>query len=284
MKMKGAMQKRERMNKLLLTLACLVALCIRASAQRPPWIRGDMPQQSNASYYFKVTQGEGRTRTEARQNALLELVGELSRSQGVIIKGQDILQTLSESRNGSYNETTRQQSLYRFETEGFNTCFDVADEYYEGNSCWLLFEVAYNPARVRFDKVEFTTDYKGSALWRSLIVPGWGQMYKRSMGKGITILSLQVATIAGICACSNLSNSYYDKAKTARNNSVRESYLDKGANYRNVRNVFIGAAGAVYVYNLIDALAGKGAKRYKKVQISPYMGMDAKGLSFNITF
>lgn len=272
------------MNKFLLILVCLTVVCGRAYSQRPPWMRGDMPKQSNASYYFKMTQGEGRTQTEARNNALLELVGELSHSQGVIIKGQDILQSLSESRNDVYNETARQQSLYRFETEGFNACFDVADEYYEGNSCWLLFEVAYNPARVRFDKVEFTTDYKGSALWRSMIVPGWGQMYKRSMGKGVAILSAQVATIAGICVCSNLSNSYYDKAKTARNNSVRESYLDKGANYRNVRNVFIGAAGAVYVYNLIDALAGKGAKRYKKVQVSPYMDMDAKGLSFNITF
>lgn len=271
------------MNKLGLILVCLTVVCGRAYSQRPPWMRGDMPKQSNASYYFKVTQGEGRTQTEARNNALLELVGELSRSQGVIIKGQDILQSLSESRNGVYNETTRQQSLYRFETEGFNACFDVADEYYEGNSCWLLFEVAHNPARVRFDKVEFTTDYKGSALWRSMIVPGWGQMYKRSMGKGVAILSAQVATIAGICICSNLSNSYYDKAKTARNNSVRESYLDKGANYRNVRNVFIGAAGAVYVYNLVDALAGKGAKRYKKVHFSPYMDMEAKGLSLNIT-
>ncbi len=271
------------MNKLLLILVCLTAVCGRVSAQRPPWMRGDMPKQSNASYYFKVTQGEGRTRTEARENALLELVGELSRSQGVMIKGQDILQTLSEGRNGSYSETTRQQSLYRFETEGFKTCFDVADEYYEGNTCWLFFEVAYNPEQVRFDKIEFTTDYKGAAFWRSMIVPGWGQMYKRSTGKGIAILSAQVATIAGICVCSNLSNSYYDKAKTARNNSVRESYLDKGANYRNVRNVFIGAAGAVYVYNLVDALVGKGAKRYKKVHFNPYAGPMGQGLSLNIT-
>ena len=278
------MQKRERMNKLLLTLACLVALCIRVSAQRPPWIRGDMPQQSNASYYFKVTQGEGRTRTEARQNALLELVGELSRSQGVIIKGQDILQTLSESRNGSYNETTRQQSLYRFETEGFNTCFDVADEYYEGNSCWLLFEVAYNPARVRFDKVEFTTDYKGSALWRSLIVPGWGQMYKRSMGKGIAILSAQVATIAGICACSNLSKNYENKALSEWNNSIREAYNDKSASYRNIRNACIVAAGAVYIYNLVDAIVAKGAKRYRKRQLTfaPYADTYSQGISFCI--
>lgn len=271
------------MNKLLLLLICLSAVYGQAYSQRPPWMRGDMPKQSNASYYFKITHGEGSTQTEARNNALLELVGELSRSQGVLITGQDILENLSVSRNGAYNESTRQQSLYRFETEEFKTCFDVVDEYYENSSCWLLFEVAFNPEQVRFDKVEFTTDYKGSALWRSMIVPGWGQMYKRSMGKGITILSLQVVTIAGICMCSNLSNSYYNKAYSSRNNSTRESYLDKGANYRNVRNGFIAAAGAVYVYNLVDAIAGKGAKKYKKVHFNPYIGPNAQGLSLNIT-
>ena len=119
------------MNRLVWILVCLTALCGRAYSQRPLWMRGDMPKQSNASYYFKVTQGEGHTHTEARENALLELVGELSRSQGVMIKGQDILENLSQNRNGSYYDTTRQQSLYRFETEGFNACFDVADEYYE---------------------------------------------------------------------------------------------------------------------------------------------------------
>ena len=272
------------MNKWLWILVCLIAVYGRAYSQRPPWMHGDMPKQSNTSYYFKVTQGEGRTQTEARNNALLELVGELSRSQGVIIKGQDILQNLSENRNGVYNETTRQQSLYRFETEGFNTCFDVADEYYEGNSCWLLFEVAHNPARIRFDKVEFTTDYKGSALWRSMIVPGWGQMYKRSMGKGIAILSTQVATIAGICVCDNLSKNYYNKAITEQNNSVREIYNDKSASYRNVRNGCILAAGAVYIYNLVDAIAAKGAKRYKKshLTLAPYANNDSQGLSFCI--
>lgn len=271
------------MNKLLIVLVCLASMCEQAYSQRPPWMRGDMPKQSNMSYYFKVARGEGRMPAEARNNALLELIGELSRSQGVIIRGQEIIEELSESNAGVYNETSRRQSLYRIENENFKACFEIVDEYYENNSCWLFFEVAYQPDNVKFDKVEFTTDYKGAALWRSLIIPGWGQMYKQRVGKGVVILSAQVATIAGICVTNNLSNNYYDKAAAARNTSVRESYLDKGASYRNARNGFIVAAGAVYVYNLIDAISGKGAKRYKKVHFYPYANSSAQGLSLNIT-
>lgn len=273
------------MNKALWILVYLTALYSQAYSQRPPWMRGDMPNRSNVSYYFKVTLGEGRTRTEARNNALLELVGELSRNQGVMIKGQDILENLSQSHGSVYDESTRQQSRYRFETEEFNACFDVADEYYEGNACWMLFEVAYNPEKVWFDKLEFTTDYKGAALWRSMVVPGWGQMYKRSMGKGITILSLQVATIAGICVCDNLSKSYRNKALSEWNNSVRENYNDRSASYRNVRNGCIIAAGAVYVYNLVDAIAAKGAKRYKKnsLTFTPYANSNSQGFLFSVS-
>lgn len=270
------------MNKALPILVCLAVLCCRAHAQQPPWMRGSLPEQTNHSYYFKVTQGEGTTPIEARNNAMLMLVGDLSRSHGVTVTGQDVVENLARTNNGTYTENTSQRSTYRFEREGFKACFEVVDEYYEGQMCWLLFEVAYDPEQVQFDKVEFTTDYKGSALWRSAIVPGWGQMYKRSMGKGITVLSLQVATIAGICVCSNLSNSYYDKAETSRNNGTRESYLNKGATYRNVRNGFIVGAGAVYAYNIIDAIAGKGTKRYKRVQAAPYISANAQGLTLSI--
>ncbi|MDE7074254.1 MAG: hypothetical protein K2O69_04295, partial [Odoribacter sp.] len=113
---------------------------------------------------------------------------------------------------------------------------------------------------------------------------GWGQMYKRSMGKGITILSLQVATIAGICACDNLSKSYRNKALFEQSNSVRETYNDRSASYRNIRNSCIVVAGAVYIYNLVDAIAAKGAKRYQKRHLTlvPYTNNYSQGLSFSI--
>ena len=152
----------------------------------------------------------------------------------------------------------------------------MVDEYVDkNNSCWALFAVAFNPNRVAFDKIEFTTEYGARAVLQSVIIPGWGQMYKRSYGKGIAILSLQVASVAGIFACDNLSSSYFNKALSERSNEVREQYYDRSTSFRNIRNGLIVAAGAIYVYNIVDAATAKGAKRYK-------VGMSPTGVVFSM--
>jgi hypothetical protein len=250
--------------------------CAAYADDSPPWMRGDMPEKSNSSYYFKVTSGTGATPHEARNNAILALVGELSRAKGVTVRGSDLMQSIA-VQDRKYSEQTMHKSTYVFETESFKTAFEVEDEYVKGQTCWALFEVAYDPERVMFDKVEFTTNYKGAALWRSIFVPGWGQMYKRSTGKGIALLSAEIAGIAGFFVCDNLSNSYYNKAMVERNSGVRDQYQNLSSTYRNIRNGFIIAASAVYVYNIVDAISAKGAKRYK-VGVSP----SGIVLSFNL--
>lgn len=263
--------------RIVLIIACLITMSSQAFAESsPPWMRGDMPAKSNSSYYFKVVQGTGVTTSEARNNAIYGLVSELARSQGVSIKGTDLLESLTRSDNGNYNEQTRQQSSFTIERDAFKASFEMVDEYLDKDrTLWVLFEVAHNPEKVTFDKVEFTTNYGARAVLRSAIVPGWGQMHKRSFGKGITILSLQVASVAGVFVCDNLSSSYYNKALAERDNGVREQYQDRSSSYRNIRNVFIAAAGAIYVYNIVDVLAAKGAKRYK-------LGVSPSGVTFSM--
>ncbi|GHT37518.1 hypothetical protein FACS189435_2660 [Bacteroidia bacterium] len=232
-------------------------------------MRGEFPPQSNDSYYFKVAFGESDSPSQARINAILALAGDLARAQGVEVKGSDVLKSILLQDNEQYSEQASQESVYRIETGGFKARFEIADLYFEGNLCWALFEVAYNPQRrTLFDRIEYTTDYKGRAFWRSLLVPGWGQMYKGSTGKGIAVLSLEVASLAGVFACNDLSNSYYNKAINEFDIRVREQYMDRSNSYRNIRNGLIIAASAVYVYNLVDAISAKGAKRYKAT-ISP---------------
>jgi len=246
-------------------LCCFLLLGFYALADdRPPWMYGDMPKKQNSSYYFKVTHGQGASLLEARSNALSGLLSELAQSQGVTVRGSSILQTISTEKNGILDEQSTFQSSYNIESNGFKARFEVVDEYVDADKrCWMLFAVAHNPARVAFDRVEFTTDYNASAVWRSALVPGWGQMYKRSTAKGVAILSSEVAAVAGIFVCSNLSDSYYNKALVERNSRVREQYQDRATTYRNIRNGFIVAAGAIYAYNIVDAISAKGAKRYK---------------------
>jgi hypothetical protein len=265
-------------NKLFLLLAVIASCSItHAAGNRPPWMYGDMPQKNNASYYFKVAHGNGSSSNDARNNALMGLVSELAQEQGVAVRGNSILENLSVQRNSREDLSSSYKSTYNFETAGFKARFDIVDEYADGTDYWMLFEVAYNPASVRFDKVEFTTDYGGSAFFRSIIVPGWGQMYKGSMAKGIVILSVEVASIAGALVCENLRSSYYQKTLAEYNTQVRAQYQNRTTSYRNIRNGFIVAASAIYVYNIVDVVSAKGAKRFKLVMLP-------QGMTLSINF
>ena len=53
----------------------------KSESQRPPWMRGDLPIQTNHSYWFKQMYGEGKTLSEARQNATLALLGDLMKAK-----------------------------------------------------------------------------------------------------------------------------------------------------------------------------------------------------------
>ena len=57
----------------------------KSESQRPPWMRGDLPIQTNHSYWFKQMYGEGKTLSEARQNATLALLGDLMKAKGFTI-------------------------------------------------------------------------------------------------------------------------------------------------------------------------------------------------------
>lgn len=273
------------MIRYILLLLCLVGFSGQALAdKRPPWMRGIFPEQSNSSYYFKVTQGYGATPYEARQNAIVGLIGDIARSRGVTVQGSDIMKTLSENRNGRLSEQTSLQSSYRLDFETFDTAFEIVDEYADKKGYHLFFQVAHHPEQVVFDRIELTADYKGAAFWRSAIIPGWGQMYKRSMAKGATILTLEAASVLGIVICHNQSNSYYNKALVERNMDLREAYQDKSTTYRHIRNGCIAAAGVIYVWNIVDALTAKGAKRYRKGRVAPYADGTAQGIAFNMNF
>jgi hypothetical protein len=248
----------------LLTACLIMSSLAAAKAEEPPWMRGELPTQSNETYYFKVAFGEGETPAVARTGAIIALVNELARNQGVTIKGSDIIKSIIQQNNDNYTEQNIALSTYKIETDRFNAKFEIADIYIQANICWILFEVAKNPKRrTAFDKIEYTTDYKASALWRSALAPGWGQIHKKNTAKGITILTLELTGIAGALIFNDLSNSYANKAVAETDMHTREAYADKSASFRNIRNGLFFTAGAIYLFNLVDAISAKGARRYK---------------------
>ena len=275
----------------------ILLFCFQIQAQkksdnhRPAWINGDMPVQTNYSYWFKQMYGEGKTLSDARQNATLALLGDLMKSKGFIVSGNELEKILSTDSNKGYDETMTRSYSYNIEYGQQKLSFQVADEYWEVKKgsyiCYVLYEIAHNPQDVTFEPVIYTTQYGASALLRSTLVPGWGQMHKRQTGKGITILSTEILAVTGIIVSQNQHTSYRNKALKETNNELRASYQNKSNNWGNVRNGFIIGASAVYLYNIVDVITSKGAKKYagKDFAMKPFLDRhNSAGVSLSYIF
>jgi len=264
----------------------LTALCSQALAQRPAWVAGNFPERSNSSYYFKVVQGEGVSLSEARHNAITVLVGDLSNGKGVNVSSKDVSEAIAKTEDGSYRESSTQVFSYTIQRDAFKAAFDVVDVYQEGRNCWVLFEVAFDPSRAKFDKIEFTTKYGAHGLWRSMIIPGWGQMHKGSTVKGVVILVGEVALIGTTVYLESMRSDNFRKSQETTNLTIIKEYRNRADSWALYRNVALGAAVGLYAYNLVDAIVAPGAKRVvvRRYAFAPVVTPEYAGVGVMIRF
>lgn len=272
------------LRKLLFLFICFFYFpCIFAkinSGECPPWVKGDFPKKNNNTYYFKVEEGSGNTLANAVNDADLLLVSSLMRAAGVSVSGSQIEKQLYKFNNGQTDEQLISEYNYNFELGSVHMAFKAVDRYWEKNNngytCKVLYEVAYNPSDVRYDPVEYSSKYGARGLWRSAIIPGWGQMYKKSYAKGVAILTVEAAAITTAIIFDNRYSSYIRKGHSTTNSNAIKFYNDKANQAKNIRNGFIAGAAAVYVYNIVDDIVAKGKLRYinpkgKNLSIAPYV-------------
>ena len=74
-------------------------------------------------------------------------------------------------------------------------------------------------------------------------------------------LGAEIACVAGIILCENQRADYANKV--IEQPRFAKEYNTKANNWATGRNLAIGVAGALYVYNLIDAAVTNGARRVK---------------------
>lgn len=237
----------------------------------PLWIEGDMPKKNNQTYKFKVSFGEDKTLLEAKEKAVASLIIELANDLGVNISSNSLHEIKTESKNGNYHELEKTNHTFKINREDFSTAFEKVDEYWEAfrtssgaieYRCWTLFQVAKDPENYTFDKINFTTNYGLAAVWRSALVPGWGQMHKKQKTKGVIILSSEAVFVAGALTSEYLRSTYYKKATETKDITKRRDYISKSDTWEVSRNIMFVVAGGIYIYNLVDVFTSKGAKKY----------------------
>lgn len=272
----------------LLAFLVLAMTCVYGNndGKRPRWL-SEVPVASNNTFEYKVVTVYAQTPSEAKGLVPREITHYIETTQKVQITS--VSKISSENQNGNVSEETSFNMMAVVEGDPVNVVVKIIDEYQEakdGQGVFYFLCAVGNPkaSSVNFDKVQITDKYGAKGLWRSAILPGWGQMYKGSTGKGIAILGTEVVAVGGIVAMESMRSSYVKKAKTQP--QFAQKYYSKASNCRNISYGFMVAAGAIYVYNIIDAIAAPGARWLKTTngELSFYPSVTADGMGLTVAY
>jgi len=143
---------------------------------------------------------------------------------------------------------------------------------------------------------------KSGSVFRSALIPGWGQFYNRQPVKGGIIVGAEAALIGAAVAMHFLGMSdedeYSDSNFALKHPTLNATELgvkaqelrESAGDFYELRNIFIYSAVGVWLYNMLDAyLFGIDGEKEAGLEITPtavpdMRGGAATGLNIGITF
>jgi hypothetical protein len=259
------------MSKILLLL--LVPFCL-AQAQ-PEWVT--RPPHGYLNDYF-VGQGSSlKSKSEAAERAFASAIMSINQSRQITVQSSEHYKSFSTERSaGTFdslqivtkaarelNISGESQTIRGLRT--VETYFEKDGDVFEA---WVLVsmpkEHPVSPPSP-FDPV-----------WRSMLVPGWGQLYNGETFKGFSFMTIAVAGVTSGIICSALSNNSYSQALASRTQARRDYFNNLSNLQSTVSTVSFISAGVVYAWSLVDAIVVKPGNLY--VDLSP----EKKGVTVNL--
>lgn len=278
--------KRISLFLLVLLLGSVVYSANKSDRLRPQWVMKQIPESKSGTYIFVRTQGTGHSLESARQNSVVDLRNHLETERK--LKINSVLNTYSkietesqfdEKKGAQYSFTEKISDNYTMQVEEngkpVNLLCRVIDEYWVQKDGLYIVDVLYTVAdQNRYggsydDNITTTTKYGAAGLLS--IIPGAGQMYKGDMAKGISFLVVDVACASGIVLCECTRAAY--AAKITQQPQYAQQYSTRANNWSTGRNICIGVTAGIWLWNIIDAFAAKGARRVKVKPNKGYVTM-----------
>ena len=113
---------------------------------------------------------------------------------------------------------------------------------------------------------------KARAIATSCFIPGVGQMaFKNDYLKGSLILVTELGSIAALVACDVQQRSFKTQANMATTADEKISLMKTSDNYGTARNIMIGVAAGIYLYNVLDVILAKPRPSRKSIAVNPYI-------------
>lgn len=234
----------------------------------PRWTqRVDDIARYDMSYEYKVVGNEGPDLQSLKDNRLINFA--LFMQQVNKIDGEVERNTLGTNLNGNMDTRTTHKLSYKTKTDVYEFECVLIDEYWclmshpDGTKYYRLLSLfavsTTSNRRAYFDSYSLSTHYKFSEGGLRSLVPGWGQLYKGSMAKGLSIIGAETLGVGGIVASYSMKSSY-EKLMQEDPRHMKE-YSILADTWTNIGYGCIAFAAAVYIYNLIDATVAPGARR-----------------------
>ena len=260
----------------ILVLLMLSFFSMTASAQyksserlRPKWLQ-KQPAPTNPTFRYETVSAAASSLDAARGKCLSELIASSGLANGIVaVSDYRTKEHISQVwNNGKLTERIEHDGTTSTSATSGETKLSVQNiaEYWTRDRSGMYYMTKlYAKSELNtvplFDNVELTTKYGARGLWRSAIIPGWGQFHKGANLKGGLILGGAAVLAAGIVFTENQRTDYVRRINQIHDVNLMRSYQTKRDHFATARNICIGAAAALYVYNLIDAIATPGAQR-----------------------
>jgi len=230
------------------------ALCF---AGPPDWVKGGVPEGRCFEYFKGV--GEASSLVEARKRALGAALSEIAMSYRVIISAEarHILKEQGQEIKSKFMEDI----LTKGESELIEG-LKVVEEYKVSSKAGYTYWVLVRVPKVTFWKRCVRRGYGFAPVWRSILIPGWGQFYKGHKSKGWIFL-ISEGILTSITVYAYLSADYEDRmASQALYQTTADYHKDRARNFRRLGLIFGISALGTYAYNIFDVIASPGKKLY----------------------
>ena len=255
---------------IIVIAVCYTNIC--AFGGKPRWVN-NTPKELNSTYRFIEVVSYGNSISSARMEAKQQLAQneQLRRAVTVSVNSGNRQKIDQQIVNGNMVETINNDITIDTKISGQQYRLQAypVDEYVEQTGGGIILHTLYMVGiadRVVFDRTYKSSSYGAGPAIMS-IIPGLGQIYKGSTLKGIAMFAGVAACAGGALFCENERADYKNKMKEQPEFAV--SYNNKKKNYETARNICIGAAAAIWLYNIIDAAAAKGSR---KIIVKPASG------------
>ncbi len=277
-------------------IACQTPLMAgnKSDKLKPKWLTHALPKSASGSYTFVVAHGTGASLEAAKQSAFVAMSQKLEIERGLTVN--TVLHTsMKETINQKSTSMSSQQEIILEVTEKGRqlkiVCREIDDYWVRRRGVYHI-DILYTVTNTNVyggsydDDISITAKYGAAGLLS--VIPGLGQIYKGSNFKGSCIIIGEVAAVGGLILCESTRASYIKKMKEQP--KYASEYNSRADKWATGRNICIGAAAAIYVYNLIDAFASTGAKRVvvnpQKYNLSlyPYTDTNSMGVGLTLNF